>query len=73
MIMGATMSGVVPLGDPSFPAASAMDVFIAAFSWRPLSGRVMIGAEVGHTTSRIGESRAPKYGRFSACPRKGLS
>jgi hypothetical protein len=34
----------------------------AAFTWRPLAGGVMIGAEVDRMTSRVGESRVPKYG-----------
>jgi hypothetical protein len=70
--MKASVSGVVPLGDPSFPAASATDAFIAAFSWQQLSGGVLIGAELGRITSRFGDSRVPKYGGFSVCPRKGL-
>ena len=37
--------------------------------WRPLSGGVVIGAEVGRMSSRDGESRVPKYGRF--LPRLG--
>ena len=40
------------------------------FSWQPLSGGVMIGAEVGRMTSRVGESPAPKYGRLTAFPGK---
>jgi len=67
--MGATMSGVVPLGDPSFLPASETDAFIASFCWQSLSGGVMIGAEVGRMTSRFGERRVPKYGGFSACSR----
>jgi hypothetical protein len=39
-----------------------------SFSWRLLFGGVMIGAELGRMTSRFGESRAPKYGPFSAFP-----
>jgi hypothetical protein len=50
--MGASVSGVVLLDDPSFLAASATDAFIAACSWQPLFGGVMIGAEVGRMTSR---------------------
>ena len=49
-----------------------MGAFIAAFCWQPLSGGVLIGAEAGRMTSRVGESLAPKYGGFSACPRKGM-
>jgi len=30
----------------------------------------MIGAEVGRMTIRFGESRVPKYGRFSKRPEK---
>jgi hypothetical protein len=33
--------------------------------------RVMITAEAGRMTSRIRESRVPKYGRFLAFPDKG--
>jgi hypothetical protein len=58
-----------PLGAASFLAATG--AFIAAFSWQPLSGGMMIGAELGRVTSRIGESRVPKYGGFSACARNG--
>ena len=36
--MGARMSQAAPVGDASIPAASATDAFIAAFSWRLLSG-----------------------------------
>jgi hypothetical protein len=36
--MHARVSLVVPLGDASFPATSATDAFIGAFSWKPLSG-----------------------------------
>jgi hypothetical protein len=43
---------------------------ILLFSWQPLSGGVMIGAEVGRMTSRFGECRVPKYGRLMAFPRK---
>jgi hypothetical protein len=62
-----------PLGNASFAATSAMGAFIAAFSWQPLSGGVMIGAEAGRVTSRVGESRVPKYGGLMACARKGMS
>jgi hypothetical protein len=31
----------------------------------------MIGAEVGRITSRIGDSRVPKYGRFSPMAENG--
>jgi hypothetical protein len=41
MIIDARVSGVVPLGDASLPAAFATDAFIAAFFWQPLSGSVM--------------------------------
>jgi len=61
--MGTSVSQAAPLGDKSLPAASAMDAF--ALSWQPLSGGVMIGAEAGRITSRFGESRVSKYGRFS--------
>ena len=40
------------LGNKSLPAASATNAF--AFSWQPLSGGVMIRAEVGRMTSRFG-------------------
>jgi hypothetical protein len=43
--MGASVSRAALLGDASLPAASATDAF--AFSWQPLSGGVLIGAEVG--------------------------
>ncbi len=64
--MGACVSQAAPLGDAFLPAPSATDAFIAAFFWQPLSGWVMIAAEVGRMTSRFGESRVPKYGRFLA-------
>jgi hypothetical protein len=64
--MGSSVSGVVPLGDPSFLAAPATGAFIAAFPWQPLSGGVMIGVELGRMTTRFGESRVPNYGRFVA-------
>jgi hypothetical protein len=65
------VGGHGPLGDPSFPAASATGAFIAAFIWQPLFGGVMIGAEVGRMTSRFGASRVPKYGRFMAIAENG--
>jgi len=71
--MGARVSQAAPVGDASIPVASATGAFIAAFCWQPLSGGVMIGAEVGRMTSRFGKRRVPKYGRLMACPRKGLS
>jgi hypothetical protein len=49
-----------------------MAAFIAAFSWQPLSGGAMIGAEVGRRISRFGERRVPKYGPLMACPGKGM-
>jgi hypothetical protein len=55
--MGASVSQAAPLGAASFRAAT--DAFIAAFCWQPLSGGVLIGAEVGRMTSRV-----PKYGRI---------
>jgi hypothetical protein len=55
--MNARMSQAAPLGDASIPAAFATDAFIAAFCWQPLSGGVLIGAEVGRITSRFGDSR----------------
>jgi hypothetical protein len=58
--MGTSVSQGAPLGDKSLPAASATDAFIAAFSWQPLSGGVMIAAEVGRITSGGGDSRVPK-------------
>jgi hypothetical protein len=64
------VSQSAPIGDPSSLAAFAADAFIAAFSWQPLSGGVMIAAEVGRITSRFGVSRVPKYGRFSKRPEK---
>jgi hypothetical protein len=70
--MSARVSRAVPLGTASFPAASATDAFIAAFSWQPLSGGVTIGAEVGRMTSRVGQSCVPKYGRFSPFTEKRL-
>jgi hypothetical protein len=66
--MGARMSQAAPVGDASIPAASETGAFIAAFSWQPLSGGVMIGAEVGRMTSRVGERRVPKYGRLMPFP-----
>jgi hypothetical protein len=42
--MGAFVSQAAPLGDASIPAASATSALIAALSWQPLSGVVMIGA-----------------------------
>jgi hypothetical protein len=64
-IMGASVSGGVPLSDPSSPATSTTDTFIAAFCWQPLLGGVMIGAEAGRMSSRVGASSAAKYGGFS--------
>jgi hypothetical protein len=58
--MGTSVSQVVPVGDASLPAAFATGAFIAAFSWQPLSGGVMIGAEVGRRVSRFGDSCVPK-------------
>ena len=58
--MGASVSQAALLGDASLPAGSATGAFIAAFSWQPLSGGVMIGAEVGRMMSRVGESRVPR-------------
>ena len=55
--MHARVSRIVPLGDPSLPAASETGALNAAFSWKPPSGGVMIGAEAGRITSacrRIG-------------------
>jgi hypothetical protein len=49
-----------------------MAAFIAAFSWQPLSGGAMIGAEVGRRISRFGERRVPKYGGISARLEKGM-
>jgi hypothetical protein len=68
IFVGAWVSQVAPLGDPSLPAASATDALIAAFTRQPLSVGVMIGAEAGRMTSRFGESRAPKCGRLTAFP-----
>jgi hypothetical protein len=62
-LMGASVSQAAPLGDAFLPAASATGDFIAAFTWQPLFGGVMIEADVGRMTSRFGESRVPKYGR----------
>jgi hypothetical protein len=61
ILMRAWVSQAVPLGDASLPAASATGAPIAAVSWQPLSGGVMIGAEVGRRASRVGDSRVPKY------------
>jgi hypothetical protein len=47
-----------------------MDVFISAFSWRPLFGGVMIGTERVPMTSRVDESSVPKYGGFSPLAEK---
>lgn len=58
------VGGHGPLGAAFFAAAAATGGFIAAFFWQPLSGGLMIGAEVGRMTSRVGESRDPKYGLF---------
>jgi uncharacterized membrane protein len=58
--MDASVSELVSLDDPSFLAASAWGALIAAVFWQPLSGGVMIRAELGRMTSRFGESRAPK-------------
>jgi hypothetical protein len=66
--MGAPMPQAISLDDAS--SAPATDAFLAAFSWQPLSGEVIIVVEAGRMTSRFGERRVPKYGRFSACPRK---
>jgi len=60
------VSQAAPLGDASLPAASATGAYVAAFCRQPLSGGVTIGAEVGRMTSRVGESRVPKYGGISA-------
>jgi hypothetical protein len=68
--MGARVSQATPFGDASIPTASATGAFVAAFSWQPLSGGVMIGAEVGRMTSRAGESPAPKYGPLMALTEK---
>jgi hypothetical protein len=57
--MGTRLSQAAPLGDVSFLAESATGAFIAAFCWQTLLGGVMIGAEVGRMTSRVGESRVP--------------
>jgi hypothetical protein len=70
--MGASVSQAAPLGDTSLPAASATGTFIAAFTWQPLSGGVMIGAKVDRMTSRFGESRASIYGPLMGCPGKRL-
>jgi hypothetical protein len=67
--MGASVSGVVFLDDAS--SAFATDAFLAPCSWQPLSGGVMIGAEVARMTSHVGGSRVPKYGGFLAVPKKG--
>jgi hypothetical protein len=69
--MGTSVSQAAPLGDASIPATSATGACIAAFSWRLPSGWVMIRATVGRMTSHFGERRVPKYGGFSACPKKG--
>jgi hypothetical protein len=66
--MGSSVSGVVRLGEPFFLTS----VLIAALSWQPLSGGVMIGPEMGRMTSRFGESCVSKYGGFSVRPRKRL-
>jgi hypothetical protein len=42
-------------------------------SWQPLFGGLMIGVKLGRRASLFGESCTPKYGRYSACLRKGLS
>jgi hypothetical protein len=60
--MHARVSQAAPLGDASLPAASATGAFIAAFSWQPLFGGLMIGAEVGRMTIRVGGSRVPENG-----------
>ena len=64
------MSRAAPLGDLFLPATPATGAFIAAFSWQPLAGGVMIGAEVGRTKSRVDGGLAPKYGRL--LPVEGL-
>jgi hypothetical protein len=61
-LMGTWVSQGAPLVNASLPAASATSAFIAAFSWQSLAGGVMIAAEVGHLTIRVGEIRVPKYG-----------
>jgi hypothetical protein len=42
--MGASVSGVEPLGDASCPSPSATGAFIAGFCWQPLSEGMMIDA-----------------------------
>jgi len=71
--MGSSVSQAAPLGDTSLPAASVTDAFIAAFSWRPLSGGVTIAAELGRMTNGDGESRVPKYGRLMVRVEKRMS
>jgi hypothetical protein len=51
--MGTRVSQAVPLGDASLPAASATGAFIAVLCWQPLSGGVMIGAEVDRMTKPL--------------------
>jgi hypothetical protein len=57
--MGTSVSQAASLGDASLGAASATGAFTAAFCWQTLLGGVMIWAEVGRMTSRVGESRVP--------------
>jgi hypothetical protein len=66
--MGASVSDAAPLGDASFGPCPRQGAFIAAFSWQPVYGGVMIGAGVSGMTSRVDESRPPKYGRLTAFP-----
>jgi len=60
------MSGAISLDDAA--SASATGALIIAVSWQPLFCGVMIGSEVARMTSRVGESRVPKYGRSTAFP-----
>ncbi len=66
--MGTSVSEAAPFGDASLSAASAVGAFIAVLCWQLLSGKVMIGAEVGRIRSRFGDSRVRKYGHLMAFP-----
>ena len=70
-VNGRICAGGRPARRSILPGRIATGVFIVAICWQPLAGGVMIGAEVGRTTNRFGESRVPRYGGLMVLPKNG--
>jgi hypothetical protein len=70
--MGARVSQATTLGDASFPAAFATGAFIAACSWQPLSGGMMIGGELGRMAKPLRRKPRAEIRWFDGVPEKGL-